>query len=99
MLEKVSKTKTSFYRRLLVAYFIENGVDTVPAIMKETGMPRRTAQDTIEALAELEINVKFVGANKNGHYQLLSWGAINKDWVKTHVDGIKSLLDYPIDRS
>ncbi|AMG31578.1 hypothetical protein AL542_15375 [Grimontia hollisae] len=93
-MSKPSKTKTSFYRRLLVAHLIDNGVDTVPAIMGETGMPRRTAQDTIEALRELDIDVEFVGANKNGGYRISDWGAINRAWVNKHVSEIKALLDY-----
>ncbi|MDD1781930.1 winged helix-turn-helix domain-containing protein [Enterovibrio sp. ZSDZ35] len=94
-----SKTKTSFYRRLLVAYLIEQGVNTVPAIMNETGMPRRTAQDTIDALGELDIDVQFVGANKNGGYQISDWGAINKTWVKKHLVLIKDTLNYPLSTS
>lgn len=93
-MSKPSKTKTSFYRRLLVAHLIDNGVNTVPAIMGETSMPRRTAQDTIEALGELAIEVEFVGANKNGGYRISDWGAINCAWVKKHVSEIKALLGY-----
>ncbi|KXF81122.1 helix-turn-helix domain-containing protein [Enterovibrio coralii] len=92
-----SKTKTSFYRRLLVAYLIEQGFNTVPAIMKETGMPRRTAQDTIDALGELDVDVHFVGANKNGGYEISSWGAINKSWVKKNLSSIKETLNYPVE--
>lgn len=94
-MSKPSKTKTSFYRRLLVAHLIDNGVNTVPAIMDETGMPRRTAQDTIEALGELDIEAEFVGANKNGGYQITNWGAVNRTWVKKHLPEIKALLEYP----
>ncbi len=54
-----SKTRTSFYRRLYVAWLISQGTDTVPAIMEATGMPRRTAQDTLSALAELDISCAF----------------------------------------
>lgn len=54
-----SKTRTSFYRRLYVAHLISQGTDTVPAIMEATGMPRRTAQDTLSALAELDIQCAF----------------------------------------
>ncbi len=44
-----SKTKTSFYRRLYVAWLIHSETaSSVPAIMAATGMPRRTAQDTLE---------------------------------------------------
>ncbi|MBF4291574.1 helix-turn-helix domain-containing protein, partial [Vibrio anguillarum] len=44
MTEKPSKTQTSFLRRVLVAYLIDTGKNTVPLVMEATGMPRRTAQ-------------------------------------------------------
>ena len=45
---EVSKTKSSFYRRLYVAWLIDSQTATsVPALMEATGMPRRTAQDTM----------------------------------------------------
>ena len=45
---EVSKTKSSFYRRLYVAYLIDCQLaSSVPELEKVTGMPRRTAQDTI----------------------------------------------------
>ena len=50
----VSKTKSSFYRRLYVAWLIDSCAATsVPALVEATGMPRRTAQDTLAALADL----------------------------------------------
>lgn len=55
----ISKTKSSFYRRLYVAYLIDSGIASVPEIMAATGMPRRTAQDTIAALEELDIVCEF----------------------------------------
>jgi len=90
-----SKTKTSFYRRLYVAYLIERGINTVPAIMEATGMPRRTAQDTISALEEIDITCKFVGANKDGNYEISDWGAINTAWIQTSIQHIKDVLMYP----
>ena len=89
-----SKTKTSFYRRLLVAYLIATGINTVPAIMEATGIPRRTAQDTISSLAELDINCVFIGATKSGNYKITHWGAINKAWIKNHLQHIRNILDY-----
>ena len=57
---ETSKTKTSFYRRLYVAWLIDSGAATsVPAIMEATGMPRRTAQDTLLALGELDIDLRY----------------------------------------
>lgn len=89
-----SKTKTSFYRRLLVAYLIDSGTNTVPAIIAATGMPRRTAQDTILALSEITIECEFVGATKAGKYKIMNWGAIRKSWVKNHLLHINDVLEY-----
>lgn len=89
-----SRTKTSFYRRLLVAHLIDNGIDTVPKLERELGMPRRTAQDTIRALDDLDITCKFVGANKDGNYRILDWGAINPGWVAAKIPEIRRVLGY-----
>lgn len=74
----ISKTKSSFYRRLYVAYLIDSGTASVPEIMAATGMPRRTAQDTIAALEELDIVCEFEqreGArNHQGGYVIRDWG-------------------------
>jgi len=72
LLMKNSKTKTSYYRRLYVAYLIDTGVNTVPAIIAATGMPRRTAQDTIASIAELDIECVFKGATKDGCYEIVN---------------------------
>lgn len=75
----VSKTKTSFYRRLYVAWLIDSGAATsVPALMEATGMPRRTAQDTLSALVELDIDCQFAQGqgerNNAGQYLIRDWG-------------------------
>ncbi len=86
-----SKTKTSFYRRIYVAYLIGQGINTVPRIIAATGMPRRTAQDTLAAIHELAIALE----NNNGTYRVVDWGAVNVHWVETHVAELKAVLDYP----
>ena len=96
----VSKTKTSFYRRLYVAWLIDSGqACTVPALEAATGMPRRTAQDTLAALGELDIDCLFVQQdgerNNAGHYLIRNWGAINPQWIAAHLPQIKTLLGYP----
>lgn len=91
----LSKTKSSFYRRLYIAHLIDSGTATVPAIMAQSGMPRRTAQDTITALAELDISCSFNGANKDGSYAIDSWGPIRPQWIKQHWQHIKATLGYP----
>jgi len=96
----VSKTKSSFYRRLYVAYLIDSEIaSSVPALTDVTGMPRRTAQDTIAALADLDIVCDFEqqdGArNHAGSYRIRDWGAINRQWIDANLSQIKSMLGYP----
>ncbi|SNY95683.1 winged helix-turn-helix domain-containing protein [Halomonas sp. hl-4] len=94
----LSKTKSSFYRRLYVAYLIDQGVASVPALIEATGMPRRTAQDTITSLAELDIECVFEkdkGERHNiGRYRIQNWGAIDPQWVASHAERLKQLLGY-----
>ena len=95
-----SKTKTSFYRRLYVAWLIDSGTATsVPALMDATGMPRRTAQDTLLALADLDIDCHFeqeAGERNNaGHYVIRDWGAIDKRWIAANLQQVKAVLGYP----
>ncbi|MCQ4272696.1 winged helix-turn-helix domain-containing protein [Pseudomonas kuykendallii] len=96
----VSKTKTSFYRRLYVAWLIDSGAATsVPALTEATGMPRRTAQDTLAALADLDIQCVFEQQegerNNAGRYAIRDWGAIDKGWIERHLPMIKAVLEYP----
>lgn len=96
----VSKTKTSFYRRLYVAWLIDSGTATsVPALMSATGMPRRTAQDTLAALADLDIDCRFTqddGERHNaGHYRIHDWGAIDPQWIERNLPHLKAVLGYP----
>ncbi len=86
-----SKTKTSFYRRLYVAWLIERGSNTVPKIIEATGMPRRTAQDTLAAIHELDIEME----NFNGTFRIVNWGAVNRHWLADNITQIKTVLAYP----
>jgi len=96
----VSKTKTSFYRRLYVAWLIDSEqACSVPALTEVTGMPRRTAQDTIAALADLDIVCEFQQQdgerNHIGRYVIRQWGAIDREWIGANLGRIKQVLAYP----
>jgi len=96
----VSKTKSSFYRRLYVAHLIDSGIaSSVPALTDVTGMPRRTAQDTIAALADLDIVCEFEqldgGRNHAGGYRIRDWGAIDRQWIVQNLQQVKAVLGYP----
>ncbi|MCE3026071.1 helix-turn-helix domain-containing protein [Salinicola sp. DM10] len=96
----LSKTRTSFYRRLYVAYLIDAGLATsVPALVAATGMPRRTAQDTLAALGELDIRCEFEqtpGARHlSGRYVIHDWGPLSAEWIATHAAALAQTLGYP----
>lgn len=78
---------------MYVAYLISAGTNTVPLICENTGMPRRTTQDTILALNELGVICEFMGEKRNGHYEIIEWGPIKKDWVKKHLEYVLDVLD------
>ncbi|WP_213878496.1 winged helix-turn-helix domain-containing protein [Pseudomonas sp. dw_358] len=97
---EVSKTRTSFYRRLYVAFLIDSGqASNIPALTEATGMPRRTAQDTVAALGELDIVCEFEQAagerHHSGRYRILDWGAIDRGWVENNLPRIREVLQYP----
>ncbi len=97
---QVSKTRSSFYRRLYVAWLIDSGqAETVPALIEATGMPRRTAQDTIAALADLDIACEFEQQdgerNHIGRYVIRQWGAIDREWIGQNLGQIRQVLGYP----
>lgn len=92
MTDKHSKTKTSYYRRLYVAHLIDNGINTVPLLLDSTGMPKRTLQGTILALAEMDIVCAATGGTKNRSYSIEEWGAINKSYITNNLQHIKDVL-------
>ncbi|MGR4068863.1 winged helix-turn-helix domain-containing protein [Billgrantia sp. C5P2] len=95
----LSKTQSSFYRRLYLAHLIESGIASVPAIVAATGMPRRTAQDTLKALEELDVRCEFRPApgerHNSGRYEITDWGPIDRAWVAQHAERLRNALDYP----
>jgi len=94
MTGKYSKTKTSYYRRIYVAYLIDTGTNTVKGLLDATGMHRRTLQDTLSALPEFDIIVESSGGTKALTYKVTNWGAIKKEWVKNNLQHIKYVLEF-----
>ncbi|CCO45442.1 conserved hypothetical protein [Vibrio nigripulchritudo SOn1] len=92
---KPSKTHTSFLRRLLVAYIIDSGSNSVSDIVDVSGMSRRTVQDVIKSLPELEMRIEYSGRGKARKYHITSWGAVNKEWTENNIQYICDLLSCP----
>ncbi|MFK5894385.1 MAG: helix-turn-helix domain-containing protein [Pseudomonadota bacterium] len=89
-----SNSKKTYYRRLYVAYLIDNKINTVPAIVAATGMHTRTVQETIALLSAYDITCKYKGSRKNGHYVITHWAAIKKTWIKNNLLHIKDVLEF-----
>jgi len=89
-----NKTKTTYYRRLYVAYLIDSKVNTVPAIVEATGMHVRTVQDIIASLSDYDITCEFKGARKNGHYEITYWAAIDKKWIINNLKHVSDVLEF-----
>lgn len=83
----------AFCRKLLIAYLIESGINTVPMIIKRTGFKHRTVQDTIANMSSFGIEIERSGSFKDGIYIVRDWGVINKKIVKSHIDIIFKELD------
>jgi hypothetical protein len=95
MTNKHSKTKTSYYRRLYVAYLIDSGTNTVQGLIDATEMPKRTLQDTLKVLSDLDIVCESRGGTKATSYRIVQWGAIDKKWIKSNLQHVKGVLEYP----
>jgi hypothetical protein len=91
-----SKQKLAFYRKLYLAYLIDNGEYNVPMLEKITGMPRRTIQDCIKVLEDISIEVSFQTQegkrNNDGIYRISSWGPIDRHWVASQMPHIGAVL-------
>ncbi|MEL0637619.1 helix-turn-helix domain-containing protein [Marinomonas sp. TI.3.20] len=88
-----SRSKASFYRRIYVAYLIDSGINTPKELLDATKMPRRTLQDTLAALGEVGIQAERSGGTKNLTYQIVNWGAINKDWIENNLQHVIDVLE------
>jgi hypothetical protein len=95
MTGEYSKTKTSYYRRLYVAFLIDSGTNTVQGLLDATEMPKRTLQDTLKALSDLDILVESRGGTKSASYKVQSWGAIDKKWIENNLQHVKGVLQCP----
>lgn len=87
-----SFTKLANYKRLIIAGLIDNGVNTVPALEERMGIPKRTIEKALKNLSDFDIIVKRVGADRNGWYEIESWGFVDRKHVKTHLSQYLSIL-------
>ncbi|MCV6610960.1 MAG: helix-turn-helix domain-containing protein [Amphritea sp.] len=86
----------TFARRLLIIHLVYTMErPSVPALMAETGWPRRTIQDVIKAIPGLGVNIYFKQdgrRNNDGYYVIDSWGAIDHRWIIDNIEMIRKDL-------
>lgn len=87
---RLNKTHKTHLRRIFIAYLLDRGIDTVPKIVKVTSMPRRTVQEVLKSLSDIEI---MINHEAGGTYSITSWGAISKDWAHSNVEYMSASLD------
>ena len=92
----MKKYNSAFARRLVISHLV-NTIDrpSVPALMQETGWPRRTIQDVIKAIPGLGIKIHFKQdgrRNNDGYYVIDNWGPFDPAWVGSHLKSLESSL-------
>ena len=91
MKDSPNRSKSSFYRRLYVAHLISIGTNTFSGLLSDTGLPRRTLQEILKQLDDLDIVIERHGVTKNKVYSISAWSSIDKDWVAENVVYVKRM--------
>lgn len=98
-----SKQKLAFYRKLYLCHLIHQGDHNVPSLTQLTGMPRRTIQDCLKVMQDIDVTIGFeqnCGKRYNsGCYRILDWGGIHSDWVEKKFPHIAAVLKLPLTTS
>ena len=93
----MDKLNTTFARRLLISHLVTTiERPSVPALMQETGWPRRTIQDVIKAIPGMGVKIYFKQdgrRNNDGYYVIDHWGAIDPQWLSCNIEHVKRALN------
>ena len=89
MAESPSRKKLMFYRRLYILALIDQGTNTVPQIIRASGMHRRTVQDAIKAIPDMTVTLD----NNRGTFAVKDWGCINPKWIYLHENQIAQAVE------
>jgi hypothetical protein len=95
-METPSKQKKAYYRKLYLAWLIDNGRHDLLSLERDTGMPRRTLQDCIKAMADIGIVCEFIQdgpKHRHGYYQVLEWGDHRREWLASRRAEIEAMLE------
>jgi len=94
--DTVSKQQRAFFRKLYLSFLISQEQHNLTSLQKQTGMPRRTIQDSIKDLSDVGIECAFIqhegGRHNEGHYEINDWGPIRAEWIAQQQAMIESVL-------
>ncbi|MCL1066657.1 winged helix-turn-helix domain-containing protein [Shewanella olleyana] len=97
--QPISKAHKAFLRKIFLCHLIHQQQHNLLSLHQLTKMPRRTIQDTLAAMLDIGVEIKFVqdGERHNaGYYQLIDWGPINPQWIELNLEDICVSLDIEI---
>lgn len=93
-----NKSKIAFNRKLLIATLIDSNIGSVPMLVDATGMNRRTVQEVINSLSDVDITCLRVGSTKSGYYCISDWGMLDKNKTRMQLQHINDVLDCPLNK-
>ena len=88
-----NKSKIAFYRKILIATLIDADISSVPLLVDATAMGRRTVQEVINSLSDINITCLRSGSTKSGYYYISDWGLLSKKEIKKHLRHIIDVLE------
>lgn len=91
-MNEIKRKTNPFLRRILIAYLIDDGVNSVEQLLNETKWPKRTLQSVLKTIPDYGIEIEVEGGTIDRRYKISSWGAINKSWIKENIKHIKDVL-------
>ncbi len=94
-MDTVSKQKKAYYRKLYLALLMDTERHDLHSLERDTGMPRRTLQDSIKAMADIGLDCEFIQdgpKHRHGYYRIVDWGDHQRQWVEGHLCQIQALL-------
>lgn len=90
------RSQRAFFRKIYLAWLIDNGRHNLRTLQEKTGMPRRTLQDSLKDLEDIGISCIFEQSdgerNNCGLYRVKDWGPIRRSWVRSNLSLLKEEL-------
>ena len=90
-----NKQRKAYYRKLYLAWLISQQRHDLISLEQLTGMPRRTLQDAIKAMADIGIHCEFVQdgpKHRHGFYQIFDWGDHEPAWIAQNLVTVEQIL-------